>query len=179
MVLQGYENGACKEGEEIDVTYKVERREMDISEFIAMVFESEVARKAALERFWENGVFGMLTADRYDDGRLDDLLWDSQYVQRIMYRTFTVDIPAGESINIAANYIHNLGWGFMEDSMDVSEYYLRFSTGLGSSLNILSHTLSVKAGEGVVYYEGGLMPDPSGRAELDPDTEDQRLIFKF
>lgn len=117
--LQGYQDGGCDPGEEIDgVSCSVTR---SVTTMDAVV---DLAARDCLERHGENWVsedgpvtfqmyrgaaaelltrYGLLSGapmDRYMDGRLDDLLQETLHHDRVLYLRFPVTVPAGGSVRV-------------------------------------------------------------------------------
>lgn len=117
--LQGYQDGGCDPGEEIDgVSCSVTRSETTLDKVL------DLAARDCLERHGENWVsedgpvtfemyrgaaaelltrYGLLSGapmDRYMDGRLDDLLQETLHHDRVLYLGFPVTAPAGGSARV-------------------------------------------------------------------------------
>ena len=58
-------------------------------------------RRAAAELLAQYGVLSGAPVDRYSDGRLDDLLGEVLYHDRVLYLRFLVTVPAGEAVSVA------------------------------------------------------------------------------
>lgn len=115
--LQGYQNGGCHPGEEIEgVSCTVTRSEtvMDAvlerlcrdhaeewGEREGAVIPFALYRRAAAELLTQYGVLSGAPVDRYSDGRLDDLLGEVLYHDRVLYLRFPVTVPAGEAVSVA------------------------------------------------------------------------------
>ena len=101
---QGYEDGGCDKGEEIDITATITRKEGILGEVLFDLlfaerdgtFSSDVAFGAFAEMMYTNGFLAEEPAERYRIG-LSSLLADASNVDRVMYLTFELTIPAGES----------------------------------------------------------------------------------
>lgn len=117
--LQGYQNGGCDPGEELEgvsctVTRSVttldavlESAARDclarhgedwVSEDGPVTFE--MYRGAAAELLSQYGLLSGAPMDRYADGRLDDLLQETLHHDRVLYLGFPVTVPAGESVRV-------------------------------------------------------------------------------
>jgi hypothetical protein len=106
--MQGYEDGGCDKGEEVDITATVTKTERILGEVLYELFfadrdesaiSNELAFGAFAEMMMKNGHLSENPAERY---RMDltSVLADSNNVDRVMYLTFEVTIPAGESITL-------------------------------------------------------------------------------
>jgi hypothetical protein len=104
---QGYEDGGCDKGEEIDITATITREEGVLGEVLFDLlfdewdgtFSSDVAFGVFAEIMYTNGFLAENPAERY---RIDlsSLLSDARNVDRVMYLTFELAVPAGESKDI-------------------------------------------------------------------------------
>ena len=104
---QGYENGGCDKGEELDITATITRKEGILGEVLFDLlfaewdgtFSSDVAFGVFAEMMYTNGFLAENPAERY---RIDlsSLLSDARNVDRVMYLTFELTVPAGESKDI-------------------------------------------------------------------------------
>lgn len=118
--LQGYENGGCHRGEEIDgVSCTVARSEttMDaVLDRLCREYEEryglsqtgrggasvsfEMYHGAVSELLTQYGVISSTPMDRYADGRLDDILSETLSHHRVLYLAFPVTVPAGGSASV-------------------------------------------------------------------------------
>lgn len=121
--LQGYQDGGCDAGEEIEgVSCSVTRRETTLdavldqlcayyqeryirsratnqdNAFDAIPFE--MYRGAVAELMAQYGVLSEAPMDRYSDGRLDDILAETVSHDRVLYLAFPVTVPAGGSVSL-------------------------------------------------------------------------------
>lgn len=117
--LQGYQDGGCDSGEEIEgVSCAVTRSVTTLDEVL------DLACRDCLERYGEDWIsedgpvtfemyrgavsellnrYGPLSGtpmDRYADGRLDDLLMETLGQDRVLYLRFPVTVPAGGSVGV-------------------------------------------------------------------------------
>lgn len=120
--LGGYENGGCEK--EIDgVSCTVTRREMTLDQVLDQLCRNyletyadwqygmdtdELAavpfplfRRAVGELMAEYGPISETVKDRYDGGRLDDIISETMSMDRVLYLAVPVTIPAGGQIDIA------------------------------------------------------------------------------
>ena len=92
--------------------------------------------------------YGLLSdsaKDRYSDGRLEDILSETQYYQRLMYLAFQVTVPAGEEVNITAKMTKNASKNFGGEYMHRNGYDM--VTKLGSTLSFTGQSASISNGE--------------------------------
>ena len=120
-VLQGYQNGACRSGEELDkLTAHVTRTESTLGEALASVVQANIVRReavgldasvsladytAAVTSWYAlHGPTGSDPVERYEEGRLDDLVDEVAGLSRVRWQTAEILIPAGESCTIEASF---------------------------------------------------------------------------
>lgn len=158
--VAGYENGACKRKiKEITGTVKTET--MLLSEVIRECMVEHMTKYGnpdaisplVTEQHLYRAVISMLqyTAlgnepkDRYDWMRLDDLIGESYSMERVMYLTAEVTIPAGESIKLNSRFIKDASYDFacakMKENKGVHGYDMM--TRLGSSLKFIEQKASI------------------------------------
>lgn len=110
--LQGYETSFCQAGEERnDLTCTVTRTETTLGQILyqlAAEFYPEADVQKAYELLagdlYANGIFGPNGTAMHGYVELDSALHDLfVYYHRIMYLTFPITIPAGESITVCAS----------------------------------------------------------------------------
>jgi len=114
--LQGYKNGACKNGEEIEgVSCTIERSERIFSDLLAELVDNYFLKldgndltvssdmfAGALSEYMQDFVFsdtGMLKYSGIDISYISDVLNS----QRVFYLEFEITIPPGESINVTVD----------------------------------------------------------------------------
>lgn len=117
--LQGYQDGGCDPGEEIEgVSCSVTRSETTLDAVLDPATRDCLARHgedwvsqdgpvtfdmyrgAAAELLSQYGLLSGAPVDRYADGRLDDLLQETLHHDRVLYLGFPVTVPAGESVHV-------------------------------------------------------------------------------
>ena len=188
--LQGYEDGGCRPGEELaGVTAELERAEMSLYEAleiaardyydsrVEVMFDTPISYPfelyfAALQDAFVS-YYGAM--ERYADGRLDDLLSDTVSYDRVFYLSFELNIPAGGSVAVSAQYKKAASYDFHcggSENQGLNGYDL-LSTG-GSSLPFSSQTASVDT-RGLVEIVGqnfGFDPEEGiTSVTLDPETK--------
>lgn len=121
FTLQGYQDGGCDRGEEIDgVSCTVTRSETTLDAVLDRLCryyaEEQSARSgqespldgipfalyrgAVAELLTQYGGLSGAPMDRYADGRLDDLLQETVSHERVLYLAFPVTVPAGDSVRL-------------------------------------------------------------------------------
>ncbi len=165
--LQGYRDGGCDKGEEIDATATVERYETTLGEFLAeriagwdefdksgyefsygqSNFVPELTAEDYLglvaELMMADGPLSPDGAERYAWGNLEDLLSAVRRDPRVMYLTFKVTVPAGESVEVDCSMLRTAYMDYIGKYKNRDGYDM--STTLGSSLSFTTQTASLTA----------------------------------
>ena len=158
--LQGYQDGGCDRGEEIDgVSCTVTRGETTLdavldrlcrdyaeryargrardqdNAFDAVPFT--MYRGAVAELLAQYGPLSGAPMDRYADGRLDDILAETLSHDRVLYLGFPVTVPAGGSVSVECRL-------WKEPSYDFG--------GSGSeNVGLQGYDLAVRLGSGLAF----------------------------
>lgn len=117
--LQGYQDGGCDPGEEIEgVSCSISRIVTTMDKVLELAARDclerhgedwisedgpvsfEMYRGAAAELLTQYGLLSGAPMDRYMDGRLDDLLQETLHQDRVLYLRFPVTVPAGKSVHV-------------------------------------------------------------------------------
>lgn len=190
--LQGYIDGGCDKGEELDITADVTRYETTLEEFIRSLIDftpqpdqenSVIADYLTQEQYFGciTGMFlsyselGATPVDRYSFGMLEDYVYGTFPMGRVMYLSFTVTIPAGESLEICASMQKNASYDFYgagRSSTDCHGYDL--VTKLGSDLRFTEQTASLTNTGGIRILSQNFGFDPDAgitKVALDPKQE--------
>ena len=173
--LQGYRDGGCDPGEEIDgVSCTVTRSETTLHEMLLTLCReildtmeedpgyygwlSEAAEvlnpetycllaERALEQY---GLLSEQPADRYDSGRLDELMDEVLSVDRVLYLKTEVTVPTGGTAEVTAQYWKAPSFDFAcsgSEHRNLQGYDLM--TTLDSTLAFTAQTASVTHAENV------------------------------
>ena len=188
--LQGYQDGGCDPGEEIDgVSCTVTRREAVLDEIIYEICQYDRTRYSGdgdtPVDFLFRGTMEMLTdygllapgggMDRYDMGRLDDVISDTLGVTRVMYLRFDVAIPAGGTAEVSARLWKQPSHDFFcSGSENVGIQGYDMVTRLGSVLDFTRQTAALANAEAMEIVRQSFGFDPEAgifEVELDPDQE--------
>lgn len=199
--VQGYKNGSCIPGEELDIECGVSREEMTMGEFLRLavsekraVYETMYGHDAnvsipdeelfyrAVCTLWDS--FGP-TADgavpRYMEGRIDALMDDAYVMQRVFYMAFEITIPAGGSVTVSAQQTRSGAHNFnMKDSAAGFGYDLL--TTAGSGISFARATVSVELGSGMLITADSMgLAGENGvlEAELAPTDEHYYLTVEM
>lgn len=178
--LQGYSNGACETA--IDgVTCTVTRQETTLEDVLQELCRTELAQytdqtqwpelsqlplelyvKAAAELLTEYGPLSDAPMDRYMDGRLDDLLNEALFMDRVLYLAVPVTVPAGGSTELSVTFWKEPSYDFAGSGTE-REGLQDFGvlTTAGSNLDFSSQTAALVNGSGVEIWEDdfGLVPE--------------------
>ena len=167
--LQGYQDGSCTPGEEInDASATVTRAEMSMGELLREIssirYEAiidneydgdanryldkhisyEMYYRALVKHFSTFGPGGTDPKERYNWGMLDDIISETAYHNRILYLCFELTIPAGESIEVNVKQFKNASFDFHctgSDNVGIDGYDM--VTSLGSNLTFTVQTASI------------------------------------
>lgn len=195
--LQGYENGGCQQ--KIDgVSCRVHRYETTLGELLAELLALDERTYGTLWGAEPGGTVGdRLTAaqrldlcaellcdlgplsggpaERYDDGRLEDILSETRSMERVFYLQFALVIPAGGSVTVRADMAkpHSFDFGGSgSGNTDVDGYDLL--TRLGSNLAFTGQTAALANAQYVEIVRQNFGFDPENgvnEVELDPARE--------
>ncbi len=90
--------------------------------------------------------FGFLSenpAERYNTLIIDDIIYETGYVSRVMYITFEVTVPAGESVEISTSTLREASFDFFGEKNNRNTKGFDMVTRLGTNLNIVKQSASV------------------------------------
>ena len=149
--LQGYKNGGCNDGDELDdLGCTVTRYETTLGDILKeLVFEEwDYDDKADAQTLFELtselivtcGPLGDLV-QRYDDGMLDTMIAEASSHSRVIYLEFDVVIPAGSSVKIDAVTVKEASIDFVGDDTERNGYDM--ATQLGSNIIFTEQTASI------------------------------------
>lgn len=170
--LAGYENGGCEKKLE-GVSCTVTRRETTLDEVLDQLCRNYLETYAEWQWGMEDGAaeavpyalfrravnelmvqYGPLAgdgmADRYADGRLDDIISEAMSQQRVLYLAVEVTVPAGESVNITFELWKEPSYDFhCSGSEHVGLQGYDFVTRLGSNLDFTAQTAALVHTDGI------------------------------
>lgn len=171
--LQGYEDGGCDAGEEIrGASCAVTREETTLERVLEELcreyadfytrhwipdrpnpFDTvpfETYRGAVAELLAQYGPLSTAPADRYAEGRLDDILYEALIHQRVLYLAFSVTVPAGGGVTVECHLWKAPSYDFQcsgSENAGLQGYDL--VTRLGSTLDFTRQAAAVENTEGV------------------------------
>lgn len=171
--LQGYKDGGCEAGEEVDgVSCAVTREETTLDAVLDRLcreyrtfytqgraldqentFDSvpfSMYRGAVAELLTQYGILSDQPMDRYADGRLDDILSEALFHQRVLYLALPVTVPAGGSVTVNCTFWKEPSYDFYcsgSENAGLQGYDL--VTQLGSTLEFTCQTAALENAEGI------------------------------
>ncbi len=161
--LQGYKDGGCNKGEEIDITATVNRRETTLGAFLQeRLAEKRIPNSSGDIRdvVSEETFFGLvaqqlqediLTAEgtaKFNFDILEEAISGAHYAQRVIYVAFDVTVPAGEQLIVEGAFVKGAHSDYVVDGENPG-YAYDVATQLGSNLIFTSQKISVSGLEGV------------------------------
>lgn len=203
-VLQGYENGGCDAGEEIDgVSCAVTREETTLEAVLDDLcreygsfytqhwipdhpnpFDTvpfAMYREAVAELLAQYGTLSGAPRDRYADGRLDEILYEVLIHQRVLYLEFPVTVPAGGSVTVECGMWKEPSYDFQcsgSENIGLQGYDL--VTHLGSTLDFTRQTAAVENTEGVEIVRQNLGFDlEGGVTSVELDTAEEHYYLEI
>ena len=170
--LRGYNDGSCSESVRNDaITATVTRSETTLGALLMQLCENQIARtdhlygretnataqllyRAVSGAMEDYGILSGGAVQRYDDGRLDDLISDALSVRRVLYVTDEVTIPAGGSVSVAAAMEKRGSFNFYDggDADEMGLYGYDALTQAGSNLRFTAQcaSLALEGGVGAI-----------------------------
>ena len=165
--LQGYEDGGCDKGEELnDLGCTITRYETTLGEILDTLLENHLEESIlqmdslitgkvsvedmpvkelylglAAELLCSYGIIGDTPMERYDVGMVEDLFSAAMVDGRIIYLSFDVSIPAGESVAVEATMVKDASIDYIGDDKGKDGYDM--ATTLGSNLTFTQQTASI------------------------------------
>ncbi len=157
--LKGYENGACeKDIPEITGTVKAETKLLSevikecMAEYLARDSDFILLSPLVTERHLFRAVISMFKytqlgdspTDRYEWMRIDDLISEAYAVDRIMYLSKEITVPAGQTVELTSHFIKGASYDFyFSGSEDRDTLGYDMMTSLGSDLVFTKQQASV------------------------------------
>lgn len=203
--LQGYQDGGCDAGEEIDgVSCTVTRRETTLGEELDRICQSYLSeyasyqygmddhalealpyplfRRAVAELLAQYGILaGNGMVDRYSDGRLDDIISETMVHERVLYLAVPVTVPAGGIIDITFEFWKGPSFDYGcsgSESKDLQGYDL--VTRLGTTLEFTAQTAALANTENIeiVRQNLGFAPE-NGVTEVPLDLTQEHYYLEI
>ena len=169
-VTQGYENGGCEKGTEIDsASVTVTRTETTLGEFLRITAKQyydqlwvssesftdrggmNLAEQISFDLYYgeicrffaEHGPVGENPKERYEWGMIDDVINETVTHDRVLYLSAEVTIPAGESVTLTAQHTKEPSFDYIGETANEGIQGYDMMTQLGSNLNFTKQTASV------------------------------------
>ena len=201
--LAGYENGGCEK--EIDgVSCTVTRREMTLDQVLDQICRNyletyadwqygmdtdELAavpyalfRRAVGEMMVQYGPIGETVKDRYAGGRLDDIISEAMSMDRVLYLSVPVTVPAASQVNITFALWKDPSFDFgCSRSENVGLQGYDFVIRLGSNTNFTEQRAALENTDNIQIQRQNFGFDlEKGITEvsLDPETEHYYLEIR-
>ena len=180
--MQGYTDGSCEQGKELDTLEgTVTRTELPLAELLRQIAAAQLGADAsadevkrlaaaAAELLKQYGVCSATPAERYSEGRLDDLLQDAETVQRVCYAAAEITIPAGGTVCVEAVFRKPHSFDFFGFYNELVDGYGIMTT--GSALTLQNQTARLDTHGLVAIYGQNFEFDGQGNAvPLSAQTE--------
>lgn len=205
--LQGYEDGSCDPKEVISgVSCTVTRQETTLSAVLDRLCQSYIDessfllaqdqqaslremelplfRNMATELISQYGpLAGENMADRYSDGRLDELIAEALTLERVLYLTFDITIPAGSSVTVAADFWKAPSFDYgCSDSKNRDLQGYDMMTQLGSALKFSRQTAAIVNTENIEIVRQNMgfdLDNGINTVELSPGQEHYYLEVRL
>ena len=201
--LEGFPDGGCDRGEEIDgVSCTVTRRETSMDAVLDQLcaysrerwartwgdragslelVSQEMYQRAVAELLTQYGLFSAAPMDRYTDGRLDDILQETLSQDRVLYLGFPVTVPAGGEIQVTLEFWKEPSFDYAcsgSENQDLQGYDL--VTRLGSGLTFTRQRVVLENEEHVEVTGQNLGLDPDeGITSVDLDLEQEHYYLEI
>lgn len=201
--LEGFQDGGCDRGEEIDgVSCTVTRRETSMDAVLDQLcaysrerwartwgdragslelVSQEMYQRAVAELLTQYGLFSAAPMDRYTDGRLDDILQETLSQDRVLYLGFPVTVPAGGEIQVTLGFWKEPSFDYAcsgSENQDLQGYDL--VTRLGSGLTFTRQRVVLENEEHVEVTGQNLGLDPDeGITSVDLDLEQEHYYLEI
>lgn len=174
--IQGYRDGGCDAGEEVDdLGCTITRYETTLGEFLLWCIrenysdtDGQMLYDLTAELLCTHGPLSDSPKARYDSGMLGSMIIEAKQYNRVMYLAFEVSIPAGSSVTVEAVCRKEASMDYTGKDKDRDGYDM--ATTLGSSLTFMSQSASISNWEEITILDQNFGFDPENgvtRVELD------------
>lgn len=202
--LQGYEDGGCEDGEEIEgVSCTVTRRKTTLDAVLdelcrdfrsfydrgratdqTSVFDTvplAMYRGAVAEFMLRYTALSGAPAQRYSDGRLDDIFQEALFLERVFYLRFPLTVPAGGSVTVDCSLWKAPSYDFYcSGSENVGLQGYDLVTRLGSTLTFTRQTAALANTDGIEIVRQNLGFDPaSGVTAVELDMAEEHYYLEI
>ena len=196
--LQGYKNGACKKGNELDgVSVTVTRSEKVLSDVVSSLIDEyfkhygdgrmvPVSQEMFLGSFsaflYQHNLLSESVSDRYAFGMLEDMIGETGSLQRVFYLEFEIIIPASESVSVVSTMHKKPSYDFAcSGSNNVGVQGYDMVSRLGSNLNFNKLTAALTSTERIEIVRqnyGFDLQQGRTKVEIDPAKEHYYLEIR-
>lgn len=150
--LKGYKNGNLKENNRLyDLSATVTKKTATLKEALYEIIGNDFTQNTPLtidtyvglvsKMLTEKGILNPNPIERYEDGRLEDIFSEVRTLDRILWLSFDVTVPAGGEIQITADFIKNGSYDFFGDKENRHGYEM---LNAGSRLRFTRQTAELK-----------------------------------
>ena len=181
--IQGYRNGGCEAGEELDdLTCTVTRYETTLGQLLYELIQRDWSDEEGVDLAMLYGLTAELLvtsgplsehgAQRYSFGSLSEVISEVYRHMRVMYLSCEITIPAGGSVVVQAEMRKNESHDFYGDKEYRDGYAL--ATRMGSALQFTGQTAELKHAEQIQIVDQNFGFDPEKGVTcvtLDPTVE--------
>jgi len=180
--MQGYTDGSCEQGKELDTLEgTVTRTELPLAELLRQIAAAQLGADAsadevkrlaaaAAELLTQYGVCSATPAERYSEGRLDDLLQDAETVQRVCYAAAEITIPEGGTVCVEAVFRKPHSFDFFGFYNELVDGYGIMTT--GSALTLQNQTARLDThGLVTIYGQNFGFAEQGSAVPLSAETE--------
>ena len=194
--MKGYRDGGCDEGEDIEgVTADLERYETTLGEIVwelliegrepsyfdeeqVDIASDEMLFGSVAELMYDYGMLSDNVAERYAWGSLGDMWSETYNMQRVMYVTFDVVVPANGSVQVDAAMLKDASFDFVGEGTDRNGYDM--VTQLGSTLEFSSQSASLSNSQFIeIVYQNFGFDLENGITQVELDVNEPRYYMEI
>ena len=196
LEVKGYRDGGCDEGEDIEgVTADLERYETTLGEIVwelliegrepsyfdeeqVDIVSDEMLFGSVAELMYDYGMLSDNVAERYAWGSLGDMWSETYNMQRVMYVTFDVVVPANGSVQVDAAMLKDASFDFVGEGTDRNGYDM--VTQLGSTLEFSSQSASLSNSQFIeIVYQNFGFDLENGITQVELDVNEPRYYMEI
>lgn len=189
--LQGYKDGACEEGNELEgVSVKITREERDLAGLMEEIIDdftyqhdNEDFKQIPKDIFYGTVTQAMVEykllspefTGRYDFGSLEDLILDTRNLERVFYLEFDLELGSNSKVTLLADMRKKPSHDFAGSGSKKAHIQgYDMVTKLGSNLDFERIDAEVRATENIKIHDNNFGFDLAkgiSRVELNPQEE--------
>ena len=197
--VQGYRDGGCDKGDEIEgITNDFKKYETTLEDFIVSVcfveydstsdyiygpadseddsllnlLTKDMALGYIAQLMYDDGILSGDGIERYGTGWLEDYVYDYPQMSRVMYLTFNVTIPAGDSITVDATMVKEASMDFVGKNKHRNGYDM--VTTLASPFTFTKQIASLSNFEDIIILDQNFGFDlENGITEVELDVREE------